>query len=85
MASNVGGLPDVIRDGETGWLVPSGNPRALASAIGDALDNGDEARSRAARGQTLARQLLDVGTTGREVARIYQQILAQSDATAAPQ
>jgi glycosyltransferase involved in cell wall biosynthesis len=85
VASNVGGLPDVIRDGETGWLVPSGNPRALASAIGDALDNGDEARWRAARGQTLARQLLDVGTTGREVARIYQQILAQSDATAAPQ
>ena len=33
IASNVGGLPDVIRQGETGLLVPPGDPSALAQAV----------------------------------------------------
>ena len=33
IASRVGGLPDVVRDGETGLLVPPGDPDALVAAI----------------------------------------------------
>ncbi|CAN5351765.1 glycosyltransferase [soil metagenome] len=33
IASSVGGIPDVIVDGETGVLIPAENPRALADAI----------------------------------------------------
>lgn len=33
IASRVGGLPEVVRDGETGLLVPPGDPDALAAAI----------------------------------------------------
>jgi glycosyltransferase involved in cell wall biosynthesis len=29
----VGGLPDVVNDGDTGFVVPPQNPRALADAI----------------------------------------------------
>src|SRR4029077_16859876 len=32
----VGGLPDVVVDGETGWLVPPHAPERLADAIGEA-------------------------------------------------
>jgi glycosyltransferase involved in cell wall biosynthesis len=38
VASAVGGLPDLVRDGETGLLVPPRDARALAAAIVSALD-----------------------------------------------
>ncbi len=78
VATSVGGLPDVIRDGETGWLVPPQNPAVLAQTIIEALRDRDELRRRGLRGQRLARELFDVERTAREVAEAYETILAQS-------
>jgi glycosyltransferase involved in cell wall biosynthesis len=33
VASRVGGLPEIVSEAETGWLVPPGSPLALAEAI----------------------------------------------------
>lgn len=33
VATAVGGVPEIVMNGETGFLVPSGNPEALASAV----------------------------------------------------
>lgn len=40
VVTNVGGLPDVVDDGETGYVVEAGNPHALAEAIGDFFQSG---------------------------------------------
>jgi glycosyltransferase involved in cell wall biosynthesis len=55
IASNVGGLPEAIEDGKSGWLVPPESPEALANAIMDAASDperlcefGRNARQRAA-------------------------------------
>jgi len=37
VASHAGGLPDKVRHGKTGWLVPPGDPAALASGLRHAL------------------------------------------------
>ena len=46
VGSNVGGIPDIVVDGETGWLVPSGDDERLAEVLADVLDNPREARKR---------------------------------------
>jgi glycosyltransferase involved in cell wall biosynthesis len=33
VATRVGGIPEAVREGETGWLVPPEDPRAMAEAI----------------------------------------------------
>lgn len=78
IATDVGGFPDLVRPGDTGWLVPPRQPLALARAMREALDDPAEAYRRAQRGQALARELFDVTRTAAEVADIYQRVLDQA-------
>jgi glycosyltransferase involved in cell wall biosynthesis len=41
----VGGLPEMIEDGVTGYLVPPSDPHALAAALGRVLDRADRGRA----------------------------------------
>lgn len=78
VASKVGGLPDLVQENRTGFVVPAHNPEALAKVIVNALDHPDRARELTAEGQKLARDLFDVERTGREVTDIYRRVLARS-------
>jgi glycosyltransferase involved in cell wall biosynthesis len=78
VATNVGGLPDLIEDRRTGWLVPPANPEALARAILEAVTNREDARRRAAQGGERARCLFDVERIGRQIAGFYEQVLAHA-------
>jgi glycosyltransferase involved in cell wall biosynthesis len=39
IASRIGGLIDIVKDGESGFLVPAGNSAALAQAMKRLLDD----------------------------------------------
>jgi glycosyltransferase involved in cell wall biosynthesis len=65
IATPVTGIPEVVRDGDTGVLVPSNAPRALADAIARLLDRQDD-RDRLAR---AARALIEAEFDSRITAR----------------
>lgn len=54
VASDVGGLREVVVDGQSGILVQSGNVGALAAAIGALLDDAERRRSLGERALELA-------------------------------
>lgn len=51
VASAVSGIPEVVLDGETGWLVPPEDPPRLAAALRQALADPAEAQRRGAAGR----------------------------------
>jgi glycosyltransferase involved in cell wall biosynthesis len=51
VASEIGGLPEVIRHGRTGYLVPPGDPDALEKAILDLLSEPEHARELGTEGR----------------------------------
>ena len=51
VASRVSGIPEVVVDGETGWLVPAEDPAALAGALAEVLADRAEARRRGEAGR----------------------------------
>jgi glycosyltransferase involved in cell wall biosynthesis len=51
VASAVSGIPEVVVDGETGWLVPPEDPEALADALEEVLADAPEARRRGEAGR----------------------------------
>lgn len=54
VASDVGGIPDTVVDGETGYLVPQKDIKALANAICDLLDHPEKARQFGRNGYRFA-------------------------------
>jgi glycosyltransferase involved in cell wall biosynthesis len=72
VATAVDGTPEVVRDGETGCLVPPADPPALAHALRALLADPARARSmgRAGRAHVLARFDLDAQVEA--TARVYR-------------
>ncbi|HEX7586798.1 MAG TPA: glycosyltransferase, partial [Anaerolineae bacterium] len=56
VASDVGGLSYIVRDGETGFLVPEGDPRALADCLGQLLHDPALRARLGRRGIEVARE-----------------------------
>lgn len=75
IATNVGGLPDVVIPEKTGWLTPPRNPSRLAATILEALRDPIKAKKLALEGQSLVKNLLDVKKNAREIYDSYRAIL----------
>jgi glycosyltransferase involved in cell wall biosynthesis len=60
VASRVGGVPELVVDGETGLLVPPGDPAAMADALGRLLADAGLRRRLGAAGRARAQRCFDV-------------------------
>jgi glycosyltransferase involved in cell wall biosynthesis len=71
VATRVGGIPEVVEDGETGFLVPRGDTAALARKL-VLLARDPALRERLGRaGFRRAAALFDIGVNTRELLEVY--------------
>jgi starch synthase len=54
VGSRTGGIPEVVADGETGLLVPAGEPEPLAAALNTLLSDPDRAAAMGQAGRKRA-------------------------------
>jgi len=74
VASAVGGLPDLVRDGAV--LVPVGDPVALGTAVRRLLDDPAAAAALSARGRAVAAGWPTERDTVADVCAVYEELLA---------
>ena len=75
VATRVGGMPESVRAGQTGLLVPPSDPAALADAILTLLDDSDRARAMAREGRRLMLERFQAARTATSIAALYQELL----------
>jgi glycosyltransferase involved in cell wall biosynthesis len=73
IASDIGGLAEIV-DAESGWLVPPGDPAALASAIVAAASDPDRLRVTGFKARERAR-LFSVERMAQQTEDFYQRLL----------
>jgi glycosyltransferase involved in cell wall biosynthesis len=56
IASAVGGIPEQVLDGQTGWLVPAADEQALADRLAELLASGHRARAMGQAGRLNGRR-----------------------------
>jgi len=74
VATAVGGIPEIVRDGVTGRLVPPGKPDALAAAIVDMLSDTERAHAMAQAGQALVRERFTVDAMMAATTAVYASL-----------
>jgi glycosyltransferase involved in cell wall biosynthesis len=74
VATPVGGVPELVRDGETGLLVPPGDAEALAAAIQRLLDEPDTARRLAANALAQVEERFSERAMGERVLAVYEDL-----------
>ncbi|OLB97413.1 MAG: hypothetical protein AUH30_10300 [Candidatus Rokubacteria bacterium 13_1_40CM_68_15] len=75
VATAVGGIPEIVKDGVTGRLVPPGEPAALAAAIEDMLTDVGRAHAMAHAGQALVRERFTVDAMMVATTTVYASLM----------
>jgi len=74
VATSVGGLPELVVDGETGLLVEPGNAEAMAAAIEKTWEDSEATHYRVERAYEFAMRELDFDKKMEETLRVYEGV-----------
>jgi starch synthase len=74
VASRVGGIPEVVVDGQTGTLVPPDDPAALAEAVNALVRDQDQAAAMGKRGRERAIAEFDWASIAAQTVMLYEEL-----------
>jgi glycosyltransferase involved in cell wall biosynthesis len=75
VATNTGGLPEIIQDGKTGRLVLPADPEALADGIVDMLTGVEAAKAMANEGRTMVQNYFSIDAMVDNNIEVYKKVL----------
>ena len=78
VATNVGGIPELVKDNETGMLVPSENPDKLADAVNELLSDRQKAKRLANNGNKFVKNHMTWDIILPKYIQFYEDLLATS-------
>lgn len=82
ISTNVSGIPELIRPGETGWLTEPGDAEGLAVALREVFDNPEWAERLARQGRTLVEREFDLQVNARRQLDMFSRPQRRSAPTA---
>jgi glycogen synthase len=75
VATTAGGLPDKVRPGETGWLVPPGDAAALAQGLRSALDPSTRLETLGRAGRELAEAEFSWARSADRMLAVFEELV----------
>jgi glycosyltransferase involved in cell wall biosynthesis len=76
VATAVGCVPDIVLDGQTGILAPSGDADRLATAITDLLQDPDRRQEFGERGREFVREKYTKERLCDDIEKLYSKLLS---------
>jgi len=76
IGSDVGGIPEAVVEGETGFLVPSRDPEALAVRLADLLGSAELRARFGAAGRVRVEQTFDLQRQSEALEALYDEVRA---------
>jgi glycosyltransferase involved in cell wall biosynthesis len=77
VASRVATIPEVVVDGETGLLVPPGDPVALAEALAELAHDAGRARQLGEAGRQRLRQRFSIEKMVGDTELLYRELVEE--------
>lgn len=77
VASNLGGLPELVTPEETGWLAPPADPGALASVLETAFSDPPRLRSMRSRARRVYEERYTAEANYRQLMEIYSRAVGR--------
>ena len=75
VATTVGGTPELVADGETGFLVPPRDPEALTTALRRVLDDPDLGRRLGEAGRARVAERFSADEQAQRILAIYDELV----------
>lgn len=82
VASRVGGIPEIVADGQTGILTPPGETQALYEALSDLIQHPEKRVQIGIAGRARVEQQFSLESTVTQTEDLYARILQEQDTSA---